>query len=150
MFWRGSGLNGMDDDDDDDDDDDEHEDEHEDEDEHRWIWIWIWRWLIKDVDVVVVVVVTLDRSCIFHSNQLLEAKIFPPLIKDGLCWCDGNWSNEKRAPGWLGYMGVSKNKGTAPQNGSFIMENPYWTGWYKGKNIFGKTHMRDGILPFGI
>ena len=33
--------------------------------------------------------------------------------------------NEKRAPGCLGFMGVSKNRDTGvPENGWFIVENP--------------------------
>ena len=54
-------------------------------------------------------------------------------------------SHEKRAPGCLGYMGVSKNNGTSKSSiliGFSIINHPFW-----GTPIFGNTHIGDGKLP---
>ena len=48
---------------------------------------------------------------------------------------------KKRAPGWLGYMGVSKNSGTPKSSiliGFSIINHPFW-----GTTIFGNTHIVD-------
>ena len=46
---------------------------------------------------------------------------------------------------WLGYMGVSKNRGTP----KWMVYNgkPYQNGWFGGSTIFGNTHMGEEMLP---
>ena len=52
-------------------------------------------------------------------------------------------SSDQGAPGWLGYMGVSKNRGGPPKSsiliGFSIINHPFW-----GTPIFGNTHI--GII----
>ena len=47
----------------------------------------------------------------------------------------------------FGNMDVSKNRGKTPKMDGFIMENPYWNGWFGGKTpIFGNIPFRFYLL----
>ena len=74
----------------------------------------------------------------------------PASVKmNGLGWGDPLLSSEKRAGGWLGYMDVSKNRGTPKWMVYIIIESPIkvkWMIW--GYPYFWKhPYIGDDVLP---